>query len=203
MAQHGHDARDDAATAPSDAFVLTLSCPDRPGIVHAVTTFLLEHDGDIRESQQFGDRQHGPVLHAHRLRGGRAGRGRAPAERVRAAVAERFDMTYELWAAQAPYRTLVLVSKQLHCLNDLLFRQSTGSLQIDIPAVVSNHPDAEPLAKSYGVPFHHVAGDARRPRRRPRPSCCGSSTTSGSTSSCWRGTCRSSPTGCAAGSTGG
>ncbi len=63
-------------------------------------------------------------------------------------------MTYELWAAQAPYRTLILVSKQLHCLNDLLFRQSTGALKIDIPAVVSNHPDAEPLAKSYGVPFH-------------------------------------------------
>src|SRR4051794_9562570 len=143
----------DVATAPSDAFVLTLSCPDRPGIVHAVTGFLLEHDGDIRESQQFGDAQHGRFF----MRIDFTVAAPVGAEHLRAAfatVAGRFAMTYELWAAKAPYRTLVLVSKQLHCLNDLLFRQSTGALQIDIPAVVSNHPDAEPLAKSHGVPFH-------------------------------------------------
>ena len=65
-------------------------------------------------------------------------------------------MRFELWDATAPYRTLIMVSKHLHCLNDLLFRASTGSLQIEIPAVVSNHPDAGALAASYGVPFHHV-----------------------------------------------
>ena len=65
-------------------------------------------------------------------------------------------MRFELWDAPAPYRTLIMVSKHLHCLNDLLFRASTGSLQIDIPAVVSNHPDAGALAASYGIPFHHV-----------------------------------------------
>ena len=90
-------------------------------------------------------------------------------------------MDYELWSATAPYRTLIMVSKQLHCLNDLLFRTSTGDLQIEVPAVVSNHPDAEPLVKSYGIEFHHIpvtpdtkpdaeadaAGAGRRPRRPP------------------------------------
>ena len=73
-----------------------------------------------------------------------------------APTAERFEMTYELWSAHAPYRTLIMVSKQQHCLNDLLFRQSTGSLQIEVAAVVSNHVDAEPLVKSYGLDFHHL-----------------------------------------------
>ena len=73
-----------------------------------------------------------------------------------ATVAGTFGMEYELWDAKAPYRTLIMVSKQLHCLNDLLFRASTRSLQIEIPAVVSNHPDAGPLVRSYGLDFHHI-----------------------------------------------
>jgi formyltetrahydrofolate deformylase len=73
-----------------------------------------------------------------------------------AAIAERFGMTYDLWAAQAPYRTLIMCSKQLHCLNDLLFRTTTGDLQIEVPLVVSNHRDAEAMARHYGVDFHHL-----------------------------------------------
>ena len=88
-----------------------------------------------------------------------------------APVAERFDMEFELWEARAPYRTLILVSKHLHCLNDLLFRYPTGSLQIEVPAVVSNHPDAEPLVASHGIPFHHIPVTPT-PRPRPRRSCC-------------------------------
>ena len=65
-------------------------------------------------------------------------------------------MSYDLWSAQAPYRTLIMCSKQLHCLNDLLFRTSTGDLQIEVPLVVSNHRDAEPMARHYGVDFHHI-----------------------------------------------
>jgi formyltetrahydrofolate deformylase len=84
---------------------------------------------------------------------------RTTADALRAdfgATATEFGMDYELWSAAAPYRTLIMVSKQLHCLNDLLFRQTTGTLQIEVPAVVSNHPDAEPLVKSYGIDFHHI-----------------------------------------------
>jgi formyltetrahydrofolate deformylase len=73
-----------------------------------------------------------------------------------AAVSQRFEMSYEIWETAAPYRTLIMVSKHLHCLNDLLFRHSTGSLNIDIPVVVSNHRDAEPLVRAHGIEFRHI-----------------------------------------------
>jgi formyltetrahydrofolate deformylase len=143
------------STEPVGDFVLTLACPDRPGIVHAVTTFLIEHGGNIMESQQFGDQRQGRFF----MRIDFEVSSPVAADTLRAdfaATAAEFEMDYELWAASAPYRTLIMVSKQLHCLNDLLFRHSTGALQIDVPAVVSNHPDAEPLVKSYGIDFHHI-----------------------------------------------
>jgi formyltetrahydrofolate deformylase len=65
-------------------------------------------------------------------------------------------MNWQLWDADAPYRTLIMVSKFGHCLNDLLFRWQSGGLQVQIPAIVSNHPDLEPLAAAYGVEFHHI-----------------------------------------------
>ncbi len=143
------------ATSRSD-FVLTLLCPDTPGIVHAVSGFLLEHSGNIMESQQFGDSETGRFFMRVRvettdpavdLESLRAGFG---------SVADRFGMTWELWSAGAPYRTLIMVSRFGHCLNDLLFRTSTGALQIEIPAIVSNHRDFERLADSYGIAFHHI-----------------------------------------------
>jgi formyltetrahydrofolate deformylase len=136
-------------------FVLTLACPDRPGIVHAVTTFLIKHDSNITESQQFGDRDHGRFF----MRIGFSTASPTSAETLRAAfadTAQQFGMTFELWSAQSPYRTLILVSKQLHCLNDLLFRTTTGDLQVEVPMIVSNHLDAEPLAKTYGIEFRHI-----------------------------------------------
>ncbi|MDF1604572.1 formyltetrahydrofolate deformylase [Nocardioides sp. YIM 152315] len=142
-------------TTPAGDYVLILSCPDRPGIVHAVSGFLVSRGGNILESQQFGDR----LTDRFFMRIDFVAPGPVDADVMREAfapVAEQFEMTYEIWDASEPYRTLIMVSKQLHCLNDLLFRASTGSLQITIPAIVSNHPDAETLAASYGIPFHHV-----------------------------------------------
>ena len=136
-------------------FVLTLSCPDRPGIVHAVSGFLVERGANIVESQQFGDR----LTDRFFMRIAFVTEAAADADDLREAfapVAEDFGMEFELWAATAPYRTLIMVSKHLHCLNDLLFRASTGALQVEIPAIVSNHPDAGALARSYGIDFHHV-----------------------------------------------
>lgn len=136
-------------------FVLTLSCPDRPGIVHAVSGYLVDHGANIVESQQFGDRL--TTRFFMRIAFTTATTTDAVALREAfAPTAERFGMHFELWAADAPYRTLIMVSKHLHCLNDLLFRASTGAVQIEIPAVVSNHPDAGPLVRSYGIDFHHV-----------------------------------------------
>ncbi|WP_344149190.1 formyltetrahydrofolate deformylase [Nocardioides koreensis] len=140
---------------PAGDFVLVLDCPDRPGIVHAVSAFLLEHGGNILESQQFGDVDTGRFF----MRIDFVTAGPTLVEQLRAdfvEIAARFQMRYELWDAEAPYRTLIMVSKHLHCLNDLLFRHSTGALQIDIPVVVSNHPDAEALVRSYGLDFAHV-----------------------------------------------
>jgi len=136
-------------------YVLTLACLDRPGIVQAVTTFLVDNGGNIRESQQFGDRDSGRFFMRIDFETVQA-TDAATLRMAFTATAERFGMTYDLWAAQAPYRTLIMVSKQLHCLNDLLFRTTTGDLQIEVPLVVSNHRDAEQLVRSYGVDFHHL-----------------------------------------------
>jgi formyltetrahydrofolate deformylase len=141
---------------PSGDFVIVIDCPDRPGIVHAVSGFLVEHGGNIVESQQFGDRLNGRFF--MRIDFAMADED-ASAESLRtdfAEVAQSFEMSFEIWETAAPYRTLIMVSKQLHCLNDLLFRASTGSLQIEIPVVVSNHLDAEPLVRSYGIDFRHL-----------------------------------------------
>ena len=139
----------------ADQYVLTIVCPDRPGIVHAVSGLLVERGGNIVESQQFGDLAEDRFF----MRVKFAVEGAESLDSLRAAftpVAERFSMMWELWQASAPYRTLILVSKFRHCLNDLLFRWSNGSLQIDVVGIVSNHLDGEPLAKTYGVDYHHI-----------------------------------------------
>ncbi|WP_369368738.1 formyltetrahydrofolate deformylase [Streptomyces sp. CG4] len=141
---------------PGREFVLTLSCPDRAGLVHAVTTYLVAHSGNILESQQFDDRlQDRFFMRVHfdvsdpgvSLEDLRTGFG---------PVAEAHRITWQLHDASTPTRTLIMVSKFGHCLNDLLFRKSTGALNIEIPAIVSNHRDFEPLAQNYGIPFHHI-----------------------------------------------
>ncbi len=140
---------------PGGTYVLTIICPDRPGIVHAVTGFLVERGGNILESQQFGDLEQDRFFMRVRFATGPT----TTLEGLRAefgATAEAFGMRWELWDATAPYRTLVMVSRFGHCLNDLLFRWRNGDLQIDIAGVVSNHRDYEHLATAYDVPFHHV-----------------------------------------------
>ncbi|MFT4082770.1 MAG: formyltetrahydrofolate deformylase [Nocardioides sp.] len=143
------------ATAPAGDFVLVLSCPDRPGIVYAVSGFLVAHHGNILESQQYDD----PFTGRFFMRIDFVTAAEESAEALHAgfaAVAAEFDMDFSLWDARAPYRTIIMVSRYLHCLNDLLFRYSTGALQIDIPVVISNHRDAEALVRSYGLEFEHV-----------------------------------------------
>ena len=146
------------APAPP-TFVLTLVCPDRAGIVHAVSGLLVEHHGNIWESQQYDDLAEHRFFMRVRFAVDGSPRGEAGLAALRAAfapVAERFGMTWELWLASAPYRTLILVSKFSHCLNDLLFRWSKESLNVDVVGIVSNHLDCQALAASYDVPYHHV-----------------------------------------------
>ncbi|BDO43106.1 formyltetrahydrofolate deformylase [Cellulomonas sp. NTE-D12] len=135
------------------AWVLTLSCPDRPGIVAAVAGLLAEHGGNITESQQFGDADSGLFFMRVQVT---AAASRESLETALTALAERFDLTWELDVAGRPIRTLVMVSTAAHCLNDLAFRQRSESLPIDIVAVVSNHEVLRPLAEFYDIAFHHL-----------------------------------------------
>jgi len=133
--------------------VLTLSCPDRPGIVHAVSGFLAERDCNILDSQQYGS----PRTSTFFLRMHVASPIAAAELREQfTAVASAFAMDWQLHASDARPRVLVLVSKQGHCLNDLLYRWRSGYLPGEIAAVASNHIDLEPLTSSYDVPFHHL-----------------------------------------------
>jgi formyltetrahydrofolate deformylase len=131
-----------------------LSCADRPGIVGAVGTFLAEHGHNIIESAQFGDVDTNrffmrvvfePVRSAADCE--RLGADFAP-------VAERFAMTWQLHDAHEKPRALIMVSKLDHCLNDLLYRCKVGALPMQPVAIVSNHPEAAPLAAGYAIPFH-------------------------------------------------
>jgi formyltetrahydrofolate deformylase len=141
---------------PDDEYVLTLSCPDRPGIVHAVASCLVDADCNILDSQQYGDPLGGRFFMRVHLQPMSPGTDIDQLRDRFAPVAERLSMTWRLVDGRAPVRTLVLVSKSAHCLNDLLFRQSTGSLPIDVRAVVGNHRDLERLSASYDVAFHHL-----------------------------------------------
>jgi len=134
-------------------WVLSLSCPDRPGIVAAVAGLLADHGGNITESQQFGDPVSG--LFFMRVQVVAA----APEADLRAALTElgeRFSMTWRLDVAGRPMRTIVMVSTAAHCLHDLLFRRQSEGLPVDIAAVVSNHTTLAHVAEFYGIPFHHV-----------------------------------------------
>jgi formyltetrahydrofolate deformylase len=133
--------------------VLTLSCPDRPGIVHAVSGFLAERDCNILDSQQYGSDRSGTFfLRVHFAAPLDLDALRAQFE----PTADGFAMAWQLHDAAHRPRVLVMVSRQGHCLNDLLYRWGSGLLPCEIVAVVSNHRDLEGLATSHGVPFHHL-----------------------------------------------
>jgi formyltetrahydrofolate deformylase len=140
----------------STHWILTLVCEDRPGIVHAISGAIVEAEGNITESQQFSSDDTGTFFMRLQVESA------ATRERFEAALApvtERYGMTWQLDIVGRPLRTLVLVSKAGHCLNDLLFRQRAGQLGVDIPLVLSNHPDLGELAAFYGVPFEsHPVG---------------------------------------------
>jgi formyltetrahydrofolate deformylase len=148
--------------APGTEYVLTVSCADRPGLIQAISSFLVGHDANVIESKQFDDRQAGLFL--MRVQFESASGSPLDAGTIRedfAAVAESFAMTWNLTDAAERQRVLIMVSKFGHCLNDLLFRASTGWLNIDIVAVVSNHPNLAPMADDYEIPFHHVPVDPK------------------------------------------
>ncbi|WBY00167.1 formyltetrahydrofolate deformylase [Ramlibacter tataouinensis] len=150
------------------AYILTLSCPDRTGIVHAVSGFLLERGGNIEEAAQYNDPATG--LFFMRVQFGCDQHTFDDLKSQLQFFAEPFRMNWKLHAVQQPMRTVILVSKEGHCLNDLLFRWKSGLLRLDIAAIISNHREFYQLAASYNVPFHHVpvsaAGKAQAEARQ-------------------------------------
>ena len=148
-------------SAPTRSYVLTLSCPDAPGIVAAVTRVLFEQGGNIDESQQFGDPRTGRFFMRIRFSVGAGGPEEPALHHALVPLGGALSMDWQLRDASAPYRALLMVSRFGHCLNDLLFRWRSGALTMDVPLVVSNHDDLEPLVRSYGVPFHHLPVTAR------------------------------------------
>ncbi|MFC7489618.1 MULTISPECIES: formyltetrahydrofolate deformylase [unclassified Knoellia] len=151
-----HTRRQAALQDEVGDLVLTLSCPDRPGIVAAVAQRLFEHRGNIEESQQFSDHRTGRYFMRVRFATPADGLDLDQWRAQIGSVAAEFDMTWELRPALTAYRTLVMVSRFGHVLNDLLFRWKSGQVNADIVAIVSNHTDLQPMARSYGIPFHHI-----------------------------------------------
>jgi formyltetrahydrofolate deformylase len=145
----------------STHWVLTLVCADRPGIVHAISGAIVTAGGNITESQQFSSDDTGTFFMRLQVE---SAADRDTFERALAPVTERYGMTWKLDIVGRPLRTLVLVSKAAHCLNDLLFRERAGQLPVELPLVLSNHPDLANLAEFYGVPFesHSVTSDGQK-----------------------------------------
>ncbi|MDQ1486506.1 MAG: formyltetrahydrofolate deformylase [Actinomycetota bacterium] len=139
-----------------DSFILTLSCPDRLGIVHAVTGFLAEHGCNIVDSQQFGDRDTGRFFMRVEFEGTDPAYDVTRLRETFGSLGEAFAMDWQIDDDKVRPRIIVMVSQQGHCLNDLLYRSRVGALPGDIACIVSNHPDFEALAASYDVPYHYV-----------------------------------------------
>jgi formyltetrahydrofolate deformylase len=137
------------------SFVLTLSCPDRIGIVADVAAFLVAAGGNILESAQHGDAGNGQFF-LRTLFESTRGAGLSALERDFAPIAARHGMTSSFFDAGRRTPTMIMVSRFGHCLNDLMFRSRTGALPIDVKAVVSNHDDFEELVRGAGLPFVHL-----------------------------------------------
>jgi formyltetrahydrofolate deformylase len=137
-------------------YVLTLMCPERPGIVHAVAGFFVDNGCNILDSRQYSDRGQARLFMRIHVEAQRPGTT-LDLMRVRLApVAAAFDMQWDLHDADLRPRLLLMVSRFGHCLDDLLYRWRIGALKADITGVVSNHRDFETLAATYDLAYHYL-----------------------------------------------
>ncbi|WP_139416470.1 formyltetrahydrofolate deformylase [Agromyces laixinhei] len=135
-------------------WVVTLSCTDGPGIVHAISGAIVAARGNITESQQFASLDTGNFFMRLQVE---SSAGREEVEAALAPVTERWRMEWQLDEVGRPLRTLLLASTAGHCVNDLLFRQRAGQLPVEIPLVLSNHGTLRDLVDFHGVPFESLA----------------------------------------------
>jgi len=143
-------------TETQSRYILTISCPDTTGVVAAVSGFLADQDAFITESAHYGD----PVSKRFFMRtvftGGAFTPQAGELAKKFSRIAERFQMVWGIHDPDRKARVMIMVSKFDHCLNDLLYRYRIGDLNIEIPAIVSNHPDLKHLADWHEIPFHHI-----------------------------------------------
>ena len=132
-------------------WVLTFVCPDKPGIVHAISGAVVQAQGNITESKQFTSESNNFFMRLQI----ESSISKAEFETVIQKIADEYQMEWQLDIVGRHMKTLVLASKAAHCLNDMLFRQLSGQLPIEVEAVLANHPDLESLAEFYKTPFEH------------------------------------------------
>ena len=138
------------------SYVLTIACPDKQGIVAAISGFLADSGCSVDDAAFFSDsvseRFYGRSVF-------RIDRNDVNAEMVGSwfgQVAHKFDIEWDIFDTSVPKKVMIMVSKFDHCLNDLLYRYRIGALPMEVTAIVSNHPDAQPLADAAGIPYHHI-----------------------------------------------
>lgn len=137
-----------------ERWILTLQCSDRPGIVNAVTGAIVDVAGNILELQQFSSTDTDRFFMRIEFR---TEAERSVIDAALAPVAARYDARIELVVGSKPTRALILATKAGHCVNDLLYRQRSGHLNIEVPRIMANHAVLENMAAFYGIPFEHQA----------------------------------------------
>ncbi len=136
--------------------ILLVSCPDQPGIVAAVATFVADHGGNVVDLQQHTDHTDGAFFQRVEFELEHLDVARGEIGDLFAPVAQRFAMRWSLGFSDDRPRVALLASREPHCLHDLLNRWRTGELPVEVVTVISNHPDHADTAEWYGVPYHHV-----------------------------------------------
>ncbi len=139
----------------ADKYILTLSCPDQPGLVADVSALLAGAGCNITSSDQFADGESGQFFMRVAIQPMNVAISVADLREMFRPVGEKFRMDWAIHDASTPQRVLIMVSKFDHCLLDLLYRRERGALHMDVPAVVSNHKEAYKLTASHDIPFHH------------------------------------------------
>jgi formyltetrahydrofolate deformylase len=137
---------------------LLISCPDRKGLIAAISSFVAMHDGNILSADQFVSEDESGSTFFMRLEieGEGFGLERDEFGGAFAPLARKHGMDWRVSYTDAPKRMAILVSRYDHCLMDLLWRWDSGELEAEIPLVVSNHPDLAARVEAYGIPFHHL-----------------------------------------------
>jgi formyltetrahydrofolate deformylase len=139
-----------------NSIILTITCPDRVGIVAAVSGFLTAHEGFIIEAAQYGDPDSQRFFQRIVFRRGDHSPSLDEFRQLFGPIAERFGMDFQMHDAARKTRVAILVSKFGHCLNDLLHRHQSGSLNAEVVTVISNHPDMRALVEWHGIDYHHL-----------------------------------------------